>query len=106
MLSLVAVTRGQAAEALELADRALEAFKSTGPAGFQIESLRALALLALGRMDEARASLALSRDGIMGVAATFEDPDLRRSYLTKITINARILEMADDLLGNVPASPG
>ena len=106
VLSFVALSRGNAAEALEHADRAVEAFGRTGAAGIQMEWPRALALVALGRMDEARATISRARAGIMGVAATFEDPDLRDSYLTKITINARILEMADTLLATTASGHG
>ena len=103
VLSLVVATRpgGRGPRTCRSGPRGVQ---EHGARGFQIESPRALALRA--RSDGRSALRSPSRATGSHAAATFEDPDLRRSYLTKVTINARILEMADNLLGNVPASPG
>jgi eukaryotic-like serine/threonine-protein kinase len=105
-LSVVAFARGRAAEALEHADRAIEGLARQASEAFQVESLRTQALLALGRMDAARASVARARDGILRVASTIEDPEARASYLTKVNINSAILALADALLVSEPASSG
>jgi tetratricopeptide (TPR) repeat protein len=104
VLSFVALAGGRATEALEYADRALEELARQGSEGLQIEGFRTQALLALGRMDEARASVTRARDGILRVASTFQDPESRRSYLTNVAGTRIILGLAEALLGGEPAS--
>jgi tetratricopeptide (TPR) repeat protein len=105
-LSVVALARGRPAEGLAYADQSIEAIARQGAEGFQVESLRTQALLALGRTDEARTSIARARDGILRIASTFEHPEDRASYLTSVTTNSAILALADALLGGEPTSSG
>ncbi len=105
-LSVVAFARGRAAEALEYADQAMEAVARQGSEGLFFEGLRTQALLALGRMDEARASIARARDGFLRIASAFQDPEDRRSYLTNVAGIPVVFALAEALLGGEPASPG
>ena len=105
-LSLVALARGRAPEALEYADQMMEAFARQGSEGFLVEAARTQALLALGRMDEARASIARARDGILRVASTLQDPEDRRSFLTNVASIRVVFALAEALLGGESATPG
>jgi hypothetical protein len=100
---LVALRGGQPAEALAFAQRGLEA-ESRAPwpsVGSLLRLVRAEALRALGRTDDADVSIRDARDRVLRIAATLEgEPELRRSYLANIDANARTLELAREWLGS------
>jgi tetratricopeptide (TPR) repeat protein len=98
-LALIALRRGQAADALALVDRGIAASArgSWLRDGSILRLARAEALHALGRVDEARVSLREARQAVLHVAATLE-PELRSGYLTHIAANARTLELASQWL--------
>ena len=97
---------GRTTEALEYADQSVEAMARQGSEGFVAEGVRAQVLLALGRTEDARASIARARGGILRVASTIEDPAVRQSYLTNVAIIPLILAMADALPDGEPPGPG
>jgi hypothetical protein len=104
--AIVALKRGQGAEALALAERGLEAV-SSGTKPLSTEStlrlIAAEALHALNRTQEAHVAIRAARDRILGIAATLAHrPELRESYLTRIEANARTLRLASEWLGLEP----
>jgi hypothetical protein len=60
--------------------------------------VRAEALHALGKSEDARAAIGEARDRILRIAATLSDAELHESYMTNITANARTLELATEWL--------
>jgi hypothetical protein len=95
-LALVALRRGQAGEALSLAQRGLDASARVGsPRDVSILLLaRAEALTASGRVADGASALGEARDRLLRIAGSFDDPALRASYLTLIGPNARTLALA------------
>jgi hypothetical protein len=96
-LGSLELRRGHATGALAWADRGLasEAHLWHVPT---LCLLRAEALHALGRAEEARVALRAARDRITTIAATVEDPELRDSWMTNVTANARALRLAGEWL--------
>jgi hypothetical protein len=64
----------------------------------RLHLVRAEALHALDRSDDARAAICQARGRILDIAATLEDPELRESYLTNVAANVRTLERAREWL--------
>ncbi len=102
-LSLVARGRGRAPDALAFAERGLD-IELRAPwhsNGSMLRLVRAEALHALGRTDEAQAAVREARDRILHTASTLDnDPELRESYLNIIHTHARTLELAREWLGD------
>ena len=65
----------------------------------QLRLTRAEALHALGKEEEAHAAIREARDGIFHVAVTLDDAELRASYLTRVQVHARTLNLATEWLG-------
>jgi predicted Ser/Thr protein kinase len=95
-LMRIALARERWSEALALADRFTELKQSaTVPvAKSQARLCRAVALDALGQPDAARVALIEARDRILRIAAGFDEPAYRESYLTNVEANARTLALA------------
>jgi len=102
-MALLALRRARPTEALDWADRGLEV-SAYATEGSILRLARAEALHALGRAPEAHAALREALDRIHRIAATFDDPTLRASYLSNIDANARTVRLAHDWLGREPAS--
>lgn len=106
-LALVALHRGQPAEALVFAERSLEGVASTArdPLTDSILYLaRAEALHGVGRTPDARAAIREARDRILDIEASFVDAGLP-SYVTRVDANARTLKLASEWLAEEGASP-
>lgn len=77
--------------------REMEAvFATLGPVqeeGEEIRLVRAEALLAVGRVDEAHVLLAEARDRVTARAARIRDPRVRGRYTCQVPANARVLEL-------------
>jgi eukaryotic-like serine/threonine-protein kinase len=100
-LALVALQQGRPSEALAHAERALDRVR-TGPSipRGPLSLIRAEALHALNRVDEARVAIRAARDEVLRIAAGIADASLRESYLTRLVCNARTLELAETWLAN------
>jgi hypothetical protein len=100
-LGLVALHRGQFADAIAIADRGLDAEsrRSWLRDGSILRLVRAEALCALGKNEDAHAAIREARERILRFASTLDDPELRESYKTNIAANARTLTLASEWLG-------
>jgi hypothetical protein len=93
--------RGNPAEALRLADHGLELAR----VGSQVTTMRGLllararALHALGRLDEARATIRDARDRVLAYAASIEEPEIREQFPLRATYAPEILALAREWLG-------
>jgi tetratricopeptide (TPR) repeat protein len=99
-LALIAMLRHDPADAFRLGERGL-AVGSRGiwlRDGSILRLVRAEALHALGRREEAHAAIRDARDRVLGVVATLDDPELRHSYVTGVGANARTLRLAGEWL--------
>ncbi len=101
-LALVALRRGEHGRALALAERGLavttKCFRWSTTTDSTLHLVRARALQALGRKEDAHAAIREAYGRILGIAATL-DPDDRSSYLTNIDANAQTLTLAREWLG-------
>ncbi|MCY0991102.1 protein kinase [Nannocystis sp. ILAH1] len=96
-LAAILLGAGQAAAALEQVDEVLAARAAHDlrpPQQPATLLIRAEALHALGRDDEARAALAAAHADLSARAARIGAPELRASYLTAIPEHARIVALA------------
>jgi hypothetical protein len=97
-LANVELLRGRPADALAWADRGL-----SGDARLWHVStlylLRAEALHALARTEEARFAIDAARQRISAIADTIHDPDLRESWRTNVVANVRTMARAREWLG-------
>jgi tetratricopeptide (TPR) repeat protein len=97
--------RGEPARALAAAERAMQLVRQHQL--FEqvslIRSVHAEALLAQGRLDEARRALAEAESWVEEQASKIQDVALRHSFLTCVPENARIHELAASL---APAAQG
>jgi tetratricopeptide (TPR) repeat protein len=95
-LAVAALRGGHPGEALAMADKGIDAAaRCAWPRDhFTLRLARAESLHAAGRKDEARDAIAEARSRVARVAATFEDPEIRRAYETEIPETARILALA------------
>jgi hypothetical protein len=100
-LASIAVARKRWDEALDLTERSALLHQRTAipRAESELRLLRALALRALGRADAARVAIREARERILRIAATFDDPQTRETYLSVVEPNSRTLELARELLG-------
>jgi tetratricopeptide (TPR) repeat protein len=97
MLADVQRKRGNAAEALATAERAMASLEAAGKTVIGEAAIRlahAEALEAAGERDRARAALATARDRVLTRAKTLTDPELRSAFLEGVTEHARTLELA------------
>ncbi|MDC3961861.1 serine/threonine-protein kinase [Polyangium jinanense] len=99
MATLAAVLLGQQRtdEALRLIEDAAAQHDACGGGGPQKMALRlthAEALHATGNHARARTVLLEARDLLLSRATEIEDPELRRSFLENVSVNARILALA------------
>jgi serine/threonine protein kinase/tetratricopeptide (TPR) repeat protein len=87
---------GRHEEAVRVADEALALLGDAEPEECLVVCLlaRAESLLALGRPDEAAATLARARAEIERRAEQIRDPELRASFLSRVPENARVMELA------------
>ncbi len=106
-LALVALHRGQPVDVLAFADRGLKA-STSGIRWLPSESIlhlvRAEALQVLGRTSDAHAAIREAKGRILTIAATFDDPELRESYVSNVDANARTLKLAREWLGDEAAT--
>jgi len=100
ILARVHLARGRPADALSLD-------ASGGMDGIVNQSVVSQAFLvaaearhALGQVDAARSLVRGSRERILRLAATIDDPAVRASYLGNVEANARTLERAREWLGD------
>jgi hypothetical protein len=99
-LALIAFRRCQFIDAVALADRGLGAGARGGwlRDGSILRVVRAEALHALGKREEAHATIREARDRVLRIAATLDGAALSQSYVTHIEANARTLELASEWL--------
>jgi hypothetical protein len=97
VLAAIEISGGRWGEALSFAERGLE-LDARSPwlsNGSVLRLLRAEALHALGRTDEARLAIQEARDRIGRIADTLKgEPELRESYLSRVVVHARTLSLA------------
>jgi hypothetical protein len=55
------------------------------------------ALVALGRMPEARAAAAYAQRRLLNIASELDDAELRESFLSRMTVNVETLRLAEEL---------
>jgi eukaryotic-like serine/threonine-protein kinase len=99
--ALIELRRERPELALALSERAIEA-ATRGVVPVTRSNLlltRAESLRALGRTDEAYTGIREARDRVLRIASTLVDAELRNSYLTHVTANARTLQLASAWLG-------
>jgi tetratricopeptide (TPR) repeat protein len=89
-------------DALEHAEEAMRLLESLG--GIEegeslVRVMHAEALAAVGRMDDAKASIARARDRLLDRAQKISDPRMRQSFLTNVAENARTMKRARQWLG-------
>jgi tetratricopeptide (TPR) repeat protein len=98
------LAQGKSDEALSLANRALEAREAPGarhlPSHHALLLVRAEALLAAGRREEAHHALAAARDDLMARAGRIGDLDLQESFLERRPLHARTLLLCKKWLGD------
>jgi tetratricopeptide (TPR) repeat protein len=102
VLARVALGRARADEALAFASQALDCAPIGHVSLSLVLSYRACALDALGRRAEACADIERARAEILRVASTFEDTEIRESFL-RIPKSATVFQLARDWL-RPPAS--
>lgn len=92
---------GRTEAALAPARRAMELVKRHGGAG-EGESItrlsHALALVKAGDMTASRRSMKEARDRVVGLAARLSDPRHKKSFLERITENARTMQLGSEWL--------
>lgn len=101
-VSLIELRRGRAKEALDAAERGLQAHASVPwpSSGSVLRLARAEALHALGRIDEARAAIGEARERVLRIAATLDGrAELREAFVAAMTANARTIRLAGEWLG-------
>jgi eukaryotic-like serine/threonine-protein kinase len=92
---------GDARAALAVADKGVAALADAASFPFSRSALllvRAEALMALGRDDEAREAIRVARDRLLRIHASVPD-DLKAGYLTGLRAHRRTMELAHDWLG-------
>jgi serine/threonine protein kinase/tetratricopeptide (TPR) repeat protein len=102
MLGQVLLTMKRSREALIAAQEAqslLDALGGVEEGESLVRLTFAEALAACGETEPARAAIRVARDRVLERAAKITDPEWRMSFLTKLSENARTLEMARVLLG-------
>jgi tetratricopeptide (TPR) repeat protein len=102
----VELARGKAAAARDFADQALASGNRHGVESIVRSAIlltRAESLAALGERDEAAEAFRFARDRIRRIAASFDDPELARSFTTNLPANARTLALAAEWSGEEPA---
>ena len=97
-LSLLELDAGRPARALVQAERGITVAES-GSFALNTSRLlltRAEALRALDRSVEAREAICHARDSLLQVAAGIRDQELRTSFLARVRVHARTLQLAND----------
>jgi tetratricopeptide (TPR) repeat protein len=100
--SAVHLASSRPSEALSTARRAMELLASLGEVEEGETSIRLAFVEAhrtAGDLEAARAAAAEARSRLLASAAKIADPELRRSFLTRVPENARILDLARELTG-------
>jgi tetratricopeptide (TPR) repeat protein len=100
---------GRAQLALAPAERAMDLLADNGGAG-EGESLtrltHALVLAQSGETAASRKSMKAARDRIVGLAERLSDPRYKKSFLDRISENARILQLGGEWLDEAVSTPG
>jgi ATP/maltotriose-dependent transcriptional regulator MalT len=96
-LAQLALLRDQPSEALAFSERGLAAQAHASEAS-TLRLTRAEALRALGRTSDACGAIGEGRDRILTLAGSLDDPELRASFLTTVSANARTLQLASEWL--------
>jgi tetratricopeptide (TPR) repeat protein len=97
MLAQVRSRRGEQAEALVAAQRAMAILDKLGSIGIGEAGARLVYVEALGAAGDdegARSALEKARDRLAARAAKIRDPELRRSFLEEVRIHRKTLELA------------
>jgi tetratricopeptide (TPR) repeat protein len=91
----IELAKGEKAEALGTAERAMKSLEAAGKTamgeGF-VRLVHVEALRANGRADEAAAALAVARERVLARAKTLTDPQLHRAFLEDMAEHRRTLE--------------
>jgi tetratricopeptide (TPR) repeat protein len=100
-LAIILLMRGKPAESLDVAAQARAVAERHGNVS-DMDAIHRIhcveALWALGQKDKARAALREARDRLLALAAKLEDTPWRRSFLEKVSENARTLVRAGEWL--------
>jgi eukaryotic-like serine/threonine-protein kinase len=102
VLSVAAAALGRRADALAAAQQAMEILASAGELEEGESFIRlahAEALHAIGDARAAAAAVTEARADLLARAGKIADAELRRSFLDRVPENARILALAEELLG-------
>jgi tetratricopeptide (TPR) repeat protein len=106
-LARIRLLQGRHEEALCLAGEALQADRDAGMGEYgtwaSCRLVHAEALHAAGELAAARQAIREARDDLLARADTIEDPAYRHGFLN-VTVNARILALAGDRLGEADRS--
>jgi eukaryotic-like serine/threonine-protein kinase len=106
-LAALRLAQGRLDEALAAAEDGLAKYEAMGACsaflrGSFLHLVHVECLEAMGRHDAACAALASARQRILTIAARFEDPAHRKSFLENVPENRRTLELAQRWLGGEP----
>jgi tetratricopeptide (TPR) repeat protein len=101
-LARIELARGSPDRAIEFVEHGFAAAHASLPLEKAfLHLLRAEALHALGKPDQARIAIRDARDRVLRMAATLADPASRARYLSDIDANVRTLALAREWLGEV-----
>ena len=101
VLAAVHMASGRLQDALAAADSALALPVMGFPRHLdECELIRAEALMAIGRSEDAHEAIQVARAHVLGTAESLDDED-RSSYLTQVRASVRILGLASEWLGDV-----
>ena len=102
-LARIRLLQGRHEEALRLAGEALQADRDAGMGEYGTRAgcrlVHAEALHAAGDLVAARQAIREAADDVLARADQIDDPAYRHGFLTQVPVNARILALARDWLG-------
>jgi len=98
----IALARGKAGEAADLATKAMARDRADGIFHFRHSEnlvIRAEALMAAGDEEAARVAIREAREDMLGLASKILEPGYRKSFLECVSWNARTSQLAREWLG-------
>jgi tetratricopeptide (TPR) repeat protein len=107
-LAALRLAQGRAEEAVAIAADAIARYTAMGGCGhFRgafVRLVHAEALHATGAHGAARHAIADARECLLAIAGKIADPDYRKSFLERVSENARTLELAREWIGDTVPS--
>jgi tetratricopeptide (TPR) repeat protein len=101
------LARGRARDAVDMVSEAIGRDRQAGVFNARHREhllIRAEALMAAGDEDAARAAIREAQDDLLQCARKITDPTYRKSFLERISWNARIVQLARQWLGAEPSA--